>query len=174
MLCDITIKENYMAVKPGRISTPSVDAADREVDTQFLDGLVGYWLRRASNVMAADFARAVQEAGGLRSVLVSILAIVGANPGIGQTQLGQVLSIQRANMVPLLSSLIDDGLVRREASAEDKRVFELYLTEEGTARLETTQALILAHEKRLLSVLTARERQTLIGLLAKIAATGAE
>jgi hypothetical protein len=32
----------------------------------------------------------------------------------------------------------------------------------------------MAHEKRLLSVLTARERQTLIGLLAKITATGAE
>lgn len=163
-----------MAVKPGRISTPSIDAADRDVDTQFLDGLVGYWLRRASNVMAADFARAVQEAGGLRSVLVSILAVISANPGIGQTQLGRALNIQRANMVPLLSTLIDEGLIRREASAEDKRVFELYLTPEGTAKLEATQALILAHEKRLLSVLTARERQTLIGLLAKITAAGTE
>ena len=163
-----------MTVRPDRISSASVDAADRDIDTQFLDGLVGYWLRRASNVMAADFARAVQEAGGLRSVLVSILAVVGANPGIGQTQLGRVLNIQRANMVPLLSSLIDDGLVCREASVDDKRVFELYLTAEGTAKLEATQALILAHEKRLLSVLTASERRTLIGLLAKVTATGAE
>lgn len=163
-----------MAVTPDRISTASVDADDRDVDTQFLDGLVGYWLRRASNVIAADFARAVQEPGGLRSVLVSILAVVGVNPGIGQTQLGRVLNIQRANMVPLLSSLIDDGLIRREASAYDKRVFELYLTAEGTARLEAARALILAHEKRLLSVLTAKERRTLIGLLAKITATGAE
>lgn len=163
-----------MAVKPDRISTASVDAADPDIDTQFLDNLVGYWLRRASNVMAADFTRAVQEAGGLRSVLVSILAVVSANPGIGQTQLGRALNIQRANMVPLLSTLIDEGLIRREASAEDKRVFELYLTPEGTAKLETTQTLILAHEKRLLSVLTAKERQTLIGLLAKVTAAGAE
>lgn len=163
-----------MAVKPDRISNASPDATDRDVDTQFLDSLVGYWLRRASNVMAADFARAVQEAGGLRSVLVSILAIVGANPGIGQTQLGRALNIQRANMVPLLSSLIDEGLICRKASAEDKRVFELYSTAEGTAKLENTKALILAHEKRLLSVLTASERRTLIALLAKITATDAE
>ena len=163
-----------MAVKPDRISTASPDAAERDVDTEFLDGLVGYWLRRASNVMAADFGRTVQEAGGPRSVLVSILAIVGANPGMGQTQLGRALNIQRANMVPLLSTLIDDGLVCREASADDKRVFELYLTAEGAAKLEATQALILDHEKRLLSVLTESERRALIGLLAKIAATGAE
>ena len=163
-----------MAVKPDRTSTASVDAADQDVDTQFLDGLVGYWLRRASNVMAADFARVVQEAGGLRSVLVSILAVVGTNPGIGQTQLGRVLSIQRANMVPLLSSLIDDGLICRQASAQDRRVFELYLTPEGEERLAAAKALILAHEKRLLTVLTAGERRTLIGLLAKITATGAE
>lgn len=163
-----------MVVKPDRISTASPDADDSDVDTAFLDSLVGYRLRRASNVMAADFARAVQEAGGLRSVLVSILAVVSANPGIGQTQLGRALNIQRANMVPLLSNLIDEGLICREASTEDKRVFELYLTPEGTAKLETTKALILAHEKRLLSVLTASERRTLIGLLAKIMAAGAE
>lgn len=144
------------------------------VNTRFLDGLAGYWLRRASNVMANDFAQAVQEVAGLRSVQVSILAVVGANPGVGQTQLGRTLSIQRANMVPLLSSLIDSGLVRREASVEDKRVFELYLTGDGEAKLDEAKGLILAHEKRLLSSLTAAEQRVLIELLAKITAAGAE
>ena len=152
-------------------NTP-LDVVDREFDTQLLDGLIGYRLRRASNVMAAEFARDVQEASGLRSVQASILAVIGANPGIGQTQLGRVLNIQRANMVPLLSTLIDGDLICREASADDKRVFELYLTEKGSAKLEDTVAMILAHENRVLSVLTDSERRILTGLLAKIAATG--
>lgn len=144
------------------------------IDTGFLDNLVGYRLRRASNVMAADFSRAVQEVTGLRSVHVSILSVIGANAGIGQTRLGRTLNIQRANMVPLLSSLIDNGLIRREASKEDKRVFELYLTPAGKAKLEESKALILDHETQLLSSLTAAERQILIDLLAKITAAGTE
>lgn len=144
------------------------------VDTHFLDTLMGYRLRRASNVMAADFNTAVREVMGLRSVQISILIIIGANTGIGQTQLGRALNIQRANMVPLLSSLIDSKLIRREASTEDKRVFELYLTGEGEAKLKEAQRLILAHEKRLLSSLTAGERRTLIELLVRIAAAGTE
>lgn len=137
-------------------------------DTRFLDGLVGYWLRRASNVIAADFSNTVQEKSGLRAVLVSILSVVHANPGISQTQLGRTLNIQRANMVPLLSSLIDEGLLRREASCEDRRVLDLYLTPAGEARLNQATAMIVAHEKRLLASFTAKERQTLIDLLSRI------
>jgi DNA-binding MarR family transcriptional regulator len=77
-------------------------------------------------------------------------------------------------MVPLLSSLIDNGLIRREASKEDKRVFELYLTPAGKAKLEESKALILDHETQLLSSLTAAERQILIDLLAQITAAGTE
>lgn len=161
----------------GRVGNPILaenGGGDGSINSCFLDSLVGYWLRRASNVMAADFSRTVQEAGGLRSVQVSILAIVGSNPGIGQTQLGRVLNIQRANMVPLLSGLIDSGVIRRKASRDDKRAFELYLTEAGQAKLEEAKALILAHEKRLLSVLSTGERRALIEFLAKITAAGAE
>ncbi|MBB4640999.1 MarR family winged helix-turn-helix transcriptional regulator [Rhizorhapis suberifaciens] len=157
-----------MASPSGIEAVSAEEPRDGVTNTRFLDGLVGYWLRRASNVVSADFASTVQEGSGLRSVLVSILSVVDANPGISQTQLGRSLNIQRANMVPLLSGLIDDGLLRREASAEDKRVLDLYITPAGETKLKEATAMIMAHEKRLLASFTAKERQTLIDLLAKI------
>ncbi|HKX35182.1 MAG TPA: MarR family transcriptional regulator [Rhizorhapis sp.] len=145
-----------------------------EIDTSFLDGVVGYWLRRASHVIATDYSARVKETAGLRSVQVSILAVVGANPGISQTQLGRSLGVQRANMVPLLASLIEDGLLRREPSDEDKRVLELYPTSAGEVKLHVAKALIDEHENALLAALTAQERRTVIQLLAKIADAGTE
>ena len=145
-----------------------------EIDMRILDGVVGYWLRRASHVIATDYSMKVKETAGLRSVQVSILAVVGANPGISQTQLGRSLGVQRANMVPLLASLIEDGLLRREASTEDKRVLELYPTSAGDAKLHVAMTLINQHENALLAALTAQERRTIIQLLAKIAEAGTE
>lgn len=157
-----------MASRSGIGTVSPEEHRDGITDTRFLDGLVGYWLRRASNVVAADFTNTVQEKIGLRAVMVSILSVVNANPGITQTQLGRSLNIQRANMVPLLSSLIAEGLLRRKASNEDKRVLDLYLTLAGEAKLNQATAMIVAHEKRLLASFTAKERQTLIDLLSRI------
>lgn len=151
---------------------PDIEPAREDIDTHFLDSLVGYRLRRASGVMSQAFGASVREVVGLRPVLFAILSVVGANPGISQTRLGRVLAVQRANMVPLLTALIDDGLVRREPSRADKRVLELHLTSEGAARLKQAEALILAHEARMLSILTREERETLLGLLVRIIDAG--
>lgn len=133
-----------------------------------LHGLVGYRLRRASNAMAADFARTMAD-NGLRSVLFSILVVVSENPGINQTELGRMLGIQRANMVPLLSSVIDDDLIRRVSVPGDKRAFALHLTEHGHERLIALREKVLDHEERMLANLDTAERATLLTLLCRIA-----
>jgi len=132
-----------------------------------LEDLAGYHLRRTSAVVSADFARAMTGTG-MRQVLVGILSIIAANPGINQGMIGRTLGIQRANMVSLATELLGAGLVERTVSAEDRRAFTFMLTAAGEATLADALDRIRTHEARLLAPLTPAERQTLLDLLARI------
>lgn len=113
--------------------------------TDPLETLLGYQLRRASNVMMADLGSRLQ-AVELRPVEASILTLIDANPGCTQSDLGRSLGIQRANMVPLMVGLTKAGFVDR--APVGGRSQALRLTRTGTERLETVRAIIEAHEAR--------------------------
>lgn len=134
-----------------------------------LDDLVGYSLRRAHNRMMADLATTL-EPMGLRRVLVAMLAVIRANPGIIQMGLGTELGIQRANLVPLINELTARALIERRPAPHDRRALALYLTEEGEAVTDQALRRVQDHEERTLARLTAGERKTLIAMLDRIAA----
>ena len=134
-----------------------------------LDGLVGYALRRAHNRMMADLMPILGSIS-LRPVLFAMLSVIRANPGIIQMGLGTELGIQRANLVPLINELTSRNLIVRRADPRDRRALTLHLTAEGEALLDEAAALIGKHEKRMLTRLSAAERNKLLELLEKIAA----
>jgi DNA-binding MarR family transcriptional regulator len=152
-----------VAVKSNLAAVP----ADRP-DT-LLDGLVGYALRRAHNRMMADLAPTLAPLG-LRPVLVAMLSVIRANPGIIQMGVGTELGIQRANLVPLINELTGRDLIVRRADPRDRRALTLHLTAAGEALLDEAAARIGEHEDRMLARLSAAERNKLLGLLARIAA----
>jgi DNA-binding MarR family transcriptional regulator len=131
--------------------------------------LVGYHMRRASNVLATDFTRALAGTG-MRQVPFGILSVLAANPGIRQGSAGESLGIQRANMVTLINELVEAGLVDRQVSPDDRRAFCLTLTERGKAVHADCAARIRAHEDALLSDFSHDERRMLIQLLSRIEA----
>jgi DNA-binding MarR family transcriptional regulator len=132
-----------------------------------LSPLVGYHLRRASGAFVTDFTLAM-DGTGMRQVLVGILAVVSASPGINQGAVGRELGIKRANMVSLITELVDAGLLARDADPGDRRAFALNITETGRARLKECFARIEEHEKRMLAGFTEQEKATLLELLARI------
>jgi len=142
---------------------------DAKVDVGVLAELVGYHLRRASNVFSADFVRAMTDSG-IRQVLFGVLSVVERNPGINQGSVGRSLGIQRANMVALITELVDRGLLDRRVSKEDRRAFSLTLTAEGKRVYRDCIERIRAHEAELLADFDARERGRLIALLSRIEA----
>ncbi|WP_447726587.1 MarR family winged helix-turn-helix transcriptional regulator [Sphingomonas koreensis] len=134
-----------------------------------LSSLMGYHLRRASGAFAADFSEAV--AGlGMRQVLIGVLAIIDANPGINQGAIGVRLGIQRANMVALINELVERGLVRRDVASDDRRAFSLTITAAGDAAFAEALERIRRHEARMLANFSDAERAMLIELLARIEA----
>ncbi len=137
------------------------------LETRFLDGLVGYRLRQASNSFMSEFAASMADTG-LRAVHVSILSVVEENPGVRQGAVGQVLGVARANMAPLVAELEAIGLLRRTTDKSDRRAVAIHLTKSGQAMLRNCKARIEVHERHALQGLTRSDKETLLRLLKKI------
>lgn len=132
-----------------------------------LDDLIGYHLRRASGVVAADFGRALAGTG-VRQVPFAVAAMVAANPGTNQGAVGRALGIKRANMVALVNELTDAGVVERRPAMGNRRAFALSLSAAGRVMFEEWMSRILAHEDGLFSTFTPDERATLTALLRRL------
>ena len=93
----------------------------------------GYSLRRAANATGAELSARLAPLG-LRQSVVSVLMLIGANPGVTASAIGRQLDIQRANMAPLLKRLEDAGLIKRLPL--DGKSLGLDLTAEGQDKLK--------------------------------------
>lgn len=109
--------------------------------------LPGYSLRRAAAAVMGEFVVRLEPLG-LRFSEVAALLLVESNPGITASQLGRMLDIQRANMVPLVARVEKAGLLVREPI--DGKSNGLRLTEAGVARLVEARGLIETFETELL------------------------
>nr|WP_269814118.1 MarR family transcriptional regulator [Secundilactobacillus angelensis] len=57
---------------------------------------------------------------------------IGANPGISQHDFNQLVHLNPSSITRAVNQLIKKGLVRKSTSPVDKRVTQLFLTEEGS------------------------------------------
>jgi DNA-binding MarR family transcriptional regulator len=110
-----------------------------------LEDLLGYQLRRASQAMLDDLIAALDDLS-LRPTAASVLLLVGSNPGITQSRIGQVLAIERANMAPMTAKLTQRGMLRRART--DGRSHGLHLTELGRKAESQVRKRIAEHERR--------------------------
>ena len=127
-----------------------------------LVGLAGYLLRRASAAAVAELNQRL--AGlGVRHADVAMLMLVGASPGINQSEAGRVLDIQRANMVPFVARLEALGLLQRRQV--DRRSQALDLTRRGRMLLARASRVVSAHETALLGRVPERLRPMVLPVL---------
>lgn len=110
--------------------------------------LPGYSLRRAASAVMGRFAARLEPLG-LRVADLSAMLLIDANRGITASQLGRMLDIQRANMVPLLNRIEDAGLLSRRPI--DGKSHSLELTAAGRARLAEARAMVDTFEAELLA-----------------------
>jgi DNA-binding MarR family transcriptional regulator len=132
--------------------------ANGTVAMGLLPNLLGYQLRLAQRAIFDDFAEAIGElevSPGLFGMLV-------------ETELANAAQLDRSSLVPALDKLEARGLVARRASAEDRRVNGLWLTQDGTALLKKLKQRVARHEQRLAQNLSEAEREQLIDLLQRI------
>lgn len=85
------------------------------------------------------------------------------------TELYNLLLISSGGLTHRLDRLEKSGLIRRERSTQDKRSFEVALTDEGIKRAEAAFREDMKRELDHLDELDEGERRTLAGLLRKLA-----
>jgi len=124
-------------------------------------------LRQAQLAVFADFISS-QRGAVARPGQFSILALIGSNPGLSQTQVCSALGIKRANLVPVIDHLESLGLVRRDASATDRRSNRLHLTPAGQRALQNALNDQAEHEARITRLLGIAGRRALLKQLAKL------
>jgi DNA-binding MarR family transcriptional regulator len=113
-----------------------------------LRNLPGFALRRAASAMMAEFG-AHLEPLKLRISDASALLLIKANPGLTASQLGRLLDIQRANMVPLLARIETAALIERKQL--DGKSHSLGLTALGKIRVKQVEAAVTEFETALLA-----------------------
>ncbi|WP_343079985.1 MarR family winged helix-turn-helix transcriptional regulator [Ostreiculturibacter nitratireducens] len=145
---------------------PAKGRSPDDVDLGPLSDSLGFLLRLSQLASFRDFFDRFDDLG-IRPGEVSVLMLVGRNPGVRQGVLARQLMIKRAHMTKMARAMEDDGLITRSVPDDDKRSVELWLTEKGAERVDRLREPFLAHEARPVPGLTAREAETLKRLLRK-------
>lgn len=78
-------------------------------------------------------ARLLDEGSSLTSAQYSALSTLCSNPGLLLTELAAMEYVSHPTMSRIVSALIKQGLVLRQADAGDRRATRLSLSEDGTA-----------------------------------------
>jgi DNA-binding MarR family transcriptional regulator len=130
-----------------------------------LGELIGYNFARGALTTRLIFDQAVQGTD-LRPSQLAVLLLVEATPGMKQTTLADVLSVDRSTMVRIVDRCEEANLLRRGSSRADRRVAPLALTAAGKVQVDKVFQRI-ARLEELASPLTAAERRTFLRLLRK-------
>ncbi len=143
------------------------DTAVEQVDTSYLESLVGYNARRATLVIMDAFFRQMADYS-LRPADFSVLSLITHNPGVTSRQLCTTLSIQPPNLVGMINQLEKRELITRRPHPSDGRAMGLHLTAAGHKLMKRAELTASELENAATARLSAAERKQLMQLLRKI------
>ncbi|MDZ4100100.1 MAG: MarR family transcriptional regulator [Hydrogenophaga sp.] len=138
-----------------------------EVDTSYLETLLGYNARRAALTVISLFLRRMAPYD-LRPVDFSVLTVIAHNPGVTSRQICAALDILPPNLVGMVKALHKRGLIERQPHPTDRRAQGLHLTQAGQHLHTQAQQTATDLEQEATHALTPAELQTLSGLLRKV------
>lgn len=144
------------------------EAVSEDVSLGGLETTVGFLLRLAQVAVFKDLLVALKPFD-LRVTDLSVLLVIEATPGLQQRVIGEVLRIQRPNLVTIIDQLEARGLVRRGPVPGDRRAYALSLTLEGETLLRKAKAAHAQHDRKVLDVLGDVDKVQMLAALERIA-----
>jgi len=141
---------------------------ETKLDLSYLEGTIGYAIRRAQLSVFEDIYRAFGTLA-ITTAQFSVLAVVADNPGCSQADLAAALGVERPRIVPLIDTLERRGLARRVSPARDRRVRQIHLTQRGRRLLETLKRRFARHQRRMLQRLGQTEPDAVLTTLWRLA-----
>lgn len=98
----------------------------------------------------------------------SILHILYQEDGISQRQLGKTALKDRPNITRLIDILEEKKFVYRELDPQNRRIFKVFITEEGKKQVESILPDIMEARKRAFDGLSEEDLEILKNILVKI------
>jgi len=109
------------------------------------------------------------DAVGLTDVQFNLMMLLkyqsSGDQGLGQTQLSEMMLVNRANITTLVDRMVKAGFVRRRGSAVDRRCNVIELSEHGIRLLEQIEPLYASEVMRIMAVLDKTAQLNLIEAL---------
>ncbi len=125
---------------------------------------LGYLISDAARLQRTVFDRRMRGLGFTRSQWL-VLGRLGRQPGASQSELAELLEIERATAGRLIDRLEGNGWLERRPDEADRRIKRIYMTERGQAALDTIGPIAEAMLEEELSGLTAADRKVLTDLM---------
>ncbi len=129
---------------------------------------LAFLLARA-NAISLEAASRTLRPFGLKPRSYSVLALAQSDHRPSQREIAEYLRLDPSQVVALVDSLQDRGLVTRETDESDRRAKVVVATEEGAELLALADVEVGRAEEELLAVLDDAERAMLRRLLDRIA-----
>ncbi|HTX09153.1 MAG TPA: MarR family winged helix-turn-helix transcriptional regulator [Solirubrobacteraceae bacterium] len=126
-----------------------------------------YLLGRAATLVQAMGERDLEPLG-ITPREYSVLAVLAERSPLSQTQVADVLGLDRTTILKLGASLEAKGLVVRKRDINDARAYAVALTPAGDRLRAEAFELLLACEAHFLTPLNRKERAQLHDLLARV------
>lgn len=155
--------------RKGGVTRHAADASLSELDMGILSDDVGFQVHITRRAIWSALRRGRREdAPREPSGYFASLILIGANPGISQTQIAEALVIDLPNVAQILTRMTAAGLVERQHDPADRRRLLLTLTAAGEAQVRRALAVNAAQRHLFDEALTGQESRELIGLLHKL------
>jgi len=129
-----------------------------------------YLLARVGRTQSVRFAERVQSIG-LRPKHFAVLNAISLADGASQQEIGGRMGLDPSGLVGAIDELERMGLVERRRDPADRRRYVLGLSDEGTATLRRGRRVVTESARELLAPLDDDEVDTLVDLLARVAAS---
>src|ERR1700737_503952 len=132
------------------------------------NGAAAFLLAQLGAYASGEFAKRLEPLG-FTPAHAGIFRIIAANPGLSQQVLAAKLGMYARRLVSSIDDLEKRGLIERQPSNTDRRLYELHLTKSGREQLSAIGAIAREHGRDLFDGLSDEERSTLTALLERVA-----
>ncbi|WP_422035821.1 MarR family winged helix-turn-helix transcriptional regulator [Reyranella sp.] len=131
------------------------------------DEYIGYVLSDVARLIRTVFDRRVRDIGLTRAQWL-VLTRLYRRPGASQTELADMLEIDRASAGRMIDRMQKNGWVERHADSEDRRINRLFLTADARRAHKDMWAIAETTVDDALAPLSAAERAQFTRLAARV------